>query len=101
VRASHDRLRLAAFQGIARARSIKIAELAYVIVPINGVDSKITENRSVIPLSLPIFTPKARNSGSLCRYIQECSEIRDNSGIQYRYYVKCVDRASSKGLQEA
>jgi hypothetical protein len=53
---------------LAKPRIHKIAELAYVMDPITHVDSKIAENRAVIPLFTIIFTPKDWNSGSLLRY---------------------------------
>jgi hypothetical protein len=70
---------------LARPRVHKIAELAYLIAPIASVDSNITEHRSAIPLFTIIFTPKVRNSGSLCRYPRECDEIRNINGNQFLY----------------
>jgi hypothetical protein len=59
--------------------------LEYVIDPSIGVDCKIAENRSAIPLVMVIFTPNDRDNGSLFRYDREYNGIREDSGKPFRY----------------
>jgi hypothetical protein len=70
---------------LAGPRIHQIAELEYVIAPSTPMESKITENRSAIPLFAIIFAPKVRNNGSQFLYFQKCDGNRDNSGIRFLY----------------
>ncbi|MDF2660825.1 MAG: hypothetical protein K0Q94_3616 [Paenibacillus sp.] len=89
---------LTAFAGVSETAIQQIAEPANVMDPNINVDSKITENRSAIPLFTIMIIPNGCNNGSLLRYIREYNGIRDNKGIQFLYYCNELP-PSSKVLQ--
>jgi hypothetical protein len=66
---------------------IEIAEACSVIFRSTTEFGTITESSSFIPPFTPHFTPRARNNGSLFRYIQEYNGTRHNNGSQFLYYA--------------